>query len=111
MECNFLQHSFTVPFIGHKWVLGAVSPGVKHKGLEADRSSPSTAEVKNDGAVLLCGPYTINHVAQNCFAQHKFAHSRSSQSAPYTVNRVAQHAMLRNVIDRVWAPLLLHTSS
>jgi hypothetical protein len=54
---------------------------------------------------VLCGPYTINHVAQNCFAQHKFAHSRSSQSAPYTVNHVAQHAMLRNMIDRVWAPL------
>jgi hypothetical protein len=47
--------------------------------------------------------YTINHVAQNCFAQHKFAHSRSSQSAPYTINHVAQHAMLRNMIDRVWA--------
>jgi hypothetical protein len=53
----------------------------------------------------LCGPYTINHVAQNCFAQHKFANSRSSQSAPYTVNHVAQHAMLRNMIDREWAPL------
>jgi hypothetical protein len=53
----------------------------------------------------LCSPYTINHVAQNCFAKHKFAHSRSSQSAPYTVNHVAQHAMLRNMIDRVWAPL------
>jgi hypothetical protein len=50
-------------------------------------------------------PYTINHVAQNCFEQHKFAHSRSSQSAPYTINHVAQHAMLRNMIDRVWAPL------
>jgi hypothetical protein len=47
----------------------------------------------------------INHAAQNCFAQHKFAHSRSSQSAPYTVNHVAQYAMLRNMIDRVWAPL------
>jgi hypothetical protein len=55
----------------------------------------------------LCGPYTINHVAQNSFAQRKFAHSRSSQSAPYTVNHVAQHAMLRNMIDRVWAPLSL----
>jgi hypothetical protein len=53
----------------------------------------------------LRGPYTINHVAQNCFAQHKFAHSRSSQSAPYTMNHVAQHAMLRNMIDRVWAAL------
>jgi hypothetical protein len=57
------------------------------------------------GMVSLRGPYTINHVAQNCFAQHKFAHSRSSHSAPYTINYVAQHAMLRNMIDCVWAPL------
>jgi hypothetical protein len=56
----------------------------------------------------LRGPYTINHVAQNCFAQQKFAHSRSSQSAPYTINHVAQHAMLRNMIDRVWAPKSEH---
>jgi hypothetical protein len=34
--------------------------------------------------------------------------SRSSQSAPYTVNHVAQHAMLRNMIDHVWAPLGLN---
>jgi hypothetical protein len=53
----------------------------------------------------LRGPYTINHVAQNCFAQHRFAHSRWSQSAPYTINHVAQHAMLRNMIDHVWATL------
>jgi hypothetical protein len=58
----------------------------------------------------LRAPYTINHVAKNGFAQHKFAHSRSSQSAPYTFNHVAQHAMLRNMIDRVWAPLQQHTS-
>jgi hypothetical protein len=32
-------------------------------------------------------------------------HARSSQSAPYTIDHVAQHAMLRNMIDRVWAPL------
>jgi hypothetical protein len=51
-----------------------------------------------------CGPYTINPVVQNCFAQLKFAHSQSSQSAPYTVNHVAQHEMLRNMIDSVWAP-------
>jgi hypothetical protein len=37
---------------------------------------------------VLRGPHTINHVAQNCFAQHKFAHSRSSQSAPYTINQL-----------------------
>jgi hypothetical protein len=55
--------------------------------------------------MALRGPYKINHVAQNCFAQHEFAHSRSSQSAPYTINHVAQHAMLRNMIDRVWATL------
>jgi hypothetical protein len=59
----------------------------------------------NVGRTALRGPYTINHVAQNCFAQHKFAHSRSSQSAPYTINHVAQQAMLRNMIDRVWARL------
>jgi hypothetical protein len=42
------------PALGHiqpapvQWVLGAVSPGVKQEGCEADHSPPSSSEVKND---------------------------------------------------------------
>jgi hypothetical protein len=34
-----------------QWVLGALSPGVKHQGREADHSPPSCTEVKNGGAI------------------------------------------------------------
>jgi hypothetical protein len=34
-----------------KWVLRAASPGVKRLGREADHSPPSSAEVKNGGAI------------------------------------------------------------
>jgi hypothetical protein len=34
-----------------KWVPGALSPGVKQQGHEADHSPPSNAEVKNGGAI------------------------------------------------------------
>jgi hypothetical protein len=35
-----------------QWVLEALSPGIKRPGGEADHSPPSSAEVKNSGAVL-----------------------------------------------------------
>jgi hypothetical protein len=35
-----------------QWVPGAISPGVKQLGHEADHSPQFSAEVKNDGAVL-----------------------------------------------------------
>jgi hypothetical protein len=34
-----------------QWVPGALSPGVKRKGREAGHSPPSSAEVKNGGAI------------------------------------------------------------
>jgi hypothetical protein len=34
-----------------QWVPGALSPGVKHLGCEADHSPPSNAELKNAGAI------------------------------------------------------------
>jgi hypothetical protein len=34
-----------------QWVSGALSPGIKRPGSAADRSPPSSAEVKNDGAI------------------------------------------------------------
>jgi hypothetical protein len=34
-----------------QWVPGALSPGKKQQVCEADHSAPSSAEVKNDGAV------------------------------------------------------------
>jgi hypothetical protein len=33
------------------WVPGTLSPGLKRQGREADHSSPSSAEVKNDSAI------------------------------------------------------------
>jgi hypothetical protein len=40
-----------------KWVMGALSPGVKQLGHEADHSPPTNAEVKNTWiyiSILLC---------------------------------------------------------
>jgi hypothetical protein len=34
-----------------QWVPGALSPGVKWQGYEADHSRPSSAKVKNGGAM------------------------------------------------------------
>jgi hypothetical protein len=34
-----------------KWVLGALSPGVKRQGRDNDHSPPSSAEGKNGGAI------------------------------------------------------------
>jgi hypothetical protein len=34
-----------------QWVLGTISPGVKRPGREADHSLPSSAKVKNGGAI------------------------------------------------------------
>jgi hypothetical protein len=34
-----------------QWVLGALSPGLKRQGREADHSSPSSAEVRSDGSI------------------------------------------------------------
>jgi hypothetical protein len=36
-----------------QWVLGALSPGIKRQKLKGDHSPPSSAEVKNGGAILL----------------------------------------------------------
>jgi hypothetical protein len=35
-----------------KWVPGAPSPGTKRQGYEANHSPPSSAQVKNGGAIL-----------------------------------------------------------
>jgi hypothetical protein len=35
-----------------QWVLEALSPGVKQPGRETDHSSPSSANIKNSGAIL-----------------------------------------------------------
>jgi hypothetical protein len=50
------------------WIPGALSVRVKWPGHEADRSPPSSAEVKNSGAIsplphtsLLRGAYLIKH--------------------------------------------------
>jgi hypothetical protein len=55
-ERNFLYSTPPRPALGPtppplQWVLGAVSPGVKRQGCEADFSAPSSVEVKNGGAI------------------------------------------------------------
>jgi len=52
----FLLATMSIPALGPiqspiQWVPGVPSPGVKRLGCEADHSSPSTAEVKNGGAI------------------------------------------------------------
>jgi hypothetical protein len=44
----FVQELFP---ICNKWVPGALSPGVKQMGREADHSPPTSAEIKNGGAI------------------------------------------------------------
>jgi hypothetical protein len=39
------------PTLGLNQPPRALSPGIKRAGYEADHSSPSTVEVKNDGAI------------------------------------------------------------
>jgi hypothetical protein len=49
---NYLQHYTlgpTQPPI--QWIPGALSPGVKRQGHEADHSPPASAEVENGGAI------------------------------------------------------------
>jgi hypothetical protein len=36
-----------------QWLPGAISPGLKRQGREGDHLTPSSAEVKNDGAIPL----------------------------------------------------------
>jgi hypothetical protein len=50
-----LNHSFKIEFVAHPVFYcmgtGAVSPRVKRPGCEARHSSPTSAEIKNDGAI------------------------------------------------------------
>jgi hypothetical protein len=57
----FLYSTQSIPALGPnqppiQWVSGALSPGVKRMGREGDRSPPSSAEVKNGGAIPLLPP-------------------------------------------------------
>jgi hypothetical protein len=47
-----------------QWLAGAISPGVKRPGREADHSSPSSAEVKNGGAIPPLPPMSSWHSAK-----------------------------------------------
>jgi hypothetical protein len=55
-EANFLLSIASRPVLGPTqttihWVLGAIYPGIKWPGPEADHSPPSSVEVKNGGAI------------------------------------------------------------
>jgi hypothetical protein len=44
-----------------QWVPGAISPGVKRLGSEADHSLPISAEIKNAGAIS-----PLSHTSSYC---------------------------------------------
>jgi hypothetical protein len=53
---TFLLSALVIPVLGPtqpplQWEAGALSPGVKRPGREADRSPPTSAEVKKDGFI------------------------------------------------------------
>jgi hypothetical protein len=47
------------------WVPGALSPGVKHPGHEADHSPPSSSEVKNAWSYISTPPIRLHGVMFN----------------------------------------------
>jgi hypothetical protein len=63
-----------------QWVPGAISPGVKRPGREADHSFTSGAEIKNDGAIpplphtssWLTGNFTFYYVIGSCVKLETF---------------------------------------
>jgi hypothetical protein len=63
----YVQSCMSRPALGAyqppiQWVPGVLSPGVKWPGCEADRSSPSTAEVKNVWSYTSSSPIHLNCV-------------------------------------------------
>jgi len=67
-NCNF--HINTVHFLGllHPpihWVLGALSPGVKWPGREADHSPPCSAKVENSWSYTSTPPVRLHGVVLN----------------------------------------------
>jgi hypothetical protein len=56
-QCPEPDLGATLPRI--QWVPGALSPGVKRHGCEADHSPRSSAEVKNVGYILQLPPYVF----------------------------------------------------
>jgi hypothetical protein len=52
------------------WVAGAVTSGVNQQGREADHSLPSSAEVKNDGAIPPLPHKTSCHFTFNLHTCH-----------------------------------------
>jgi hypothetical protein len=50
----------------NQWLPEAPSLRVKWPGLEADQSSPSSADIKNDGALYLHSPIRVHGLGLNC---------------------------------------------
>jgi hypothetical protein len=55
------DHPYSYPIM--KWVAGAISPGVKRPEHEAHRSSPSSAEMNNGGAIPPFPPIVLNELS------------------------------------------------
>jgi hypothetical protein len=51
-----------------QWVPGALSQGVKRPGIEADHSSPPSAEVKNAWSYISTPPYIL---IEWCLVKHR----------------------------------------
>jgi len=55
----------STPAVGHtqppiQWVPGALSPGLKYSGLEADHSPPSSADAKNAWSYTSTPPVVLS---------------------------------------------------
>jgi hypothetical protein len=48
-----------------QWVPGALSPGIKQQGREADHSPPTSAEVKKDVDLCIHSPIRLHGVVLN----------------------------------------------
>jgi hypothetical protein len=54
-----------------QWVPGAISPGVKRQGREADHSPPSSAEVKNVWSYTFTPPLRLHGVVLSYRTKHR----------------------------------------
>jgi hypothetical protein len=124
-QCKiFLFSTASRPTLGPRqphiqWVPGAVSPGVKRLGREADHSPPSSAEVKNGGAIP-----PLSHMSSwySAYLLHQMKlEMKNTHNPSYTIrtkghcnnrahkriSQVQYHNSQQNVHNSRWQELLL----
>jgi hypothetical protein len=77
------------------WVAGALSLGVKRLGSEADRSPPSSAEIKNAWSYTSTSPIRLHGVVQRDNFTFTFRRRRE-------VERKLKHKNLSGEIQGMW---------